>query len=179
MIFSSANNNNSISRHQSQHSTFLTTSIESDKNPTSNRDVASFSTPEVTLQNQSFLDTLSAKLSIGGNIKLKQTLHTQEQVSAHNTLPKWHPTLKSVNPTSHSLASTHRSPSFGTGKLDNGKMVFKSTMINNMGTNMNNDILKIPNSPNKNKLHTEIEKGAFNLRKTNGILYDRSAPKLE
>jgi hypothetical protein len=168
----SVNNNNSLSRCQSQHSTFISTSYPNDKNPTIHRDVASFSTPEVILQNQSFLDSLSAKLSIGGNIKSQSPSNTQTQVSVNHTKSKWPPTQSSVNQISNSIPSMQRSPSFGSVKLDN------VTTKNNVATNMNTELNTIPNSTNKNKVHTEIERGAFNLRKTNGIIHDRSAPKL-
>ena len=74
------------------------------------------------------------------------------------------------------LSTIQRSPSFGSPKVDNGKIdgsSARSNAVERANTNANTF-----SGSNKNSIHSEIERGAFNLRKTNGILHDRSAPRL-
>ena len=181
IICISFNNNISPSRRPIQHSTFgSTTSRQNERFQTINKDVAKFSTPEVVLQNQSFLDALSAKLSIGGNPKIQQQASAiKVQVPIANATSKWNSSQNSKVSSNNSLPTIERSASFGLSTLDNGKTNF--TMTNNAKNtsipSINDNVKTIPHS-NKSSIHTEIERGAFNLRKTNGILHDKSAPRL-
>ena len=173
-IFSFANNNISPSRSTfPNHSTFSSTSrkLENDPSKTSHES-SNFSTPDVVLQNQSFLDALSARLSLGAN-QLPQTKPTSTNVQVSNTQNNWKPNhTKSTQP----VPPVQRSPSFGSTKVDNekiGSLPARKNCIGNTNTNANTF-----SGDNKNNIHSEIERGAFNLRKTNGILHDRSAPRL-
>ena len=149
-----------------------------------NRDVTNLSTPEVILKNQSFLDSLSAKLSVGANIKLQQPSSTQ-QVSVNSTKVSLNPnqtSLNQINPSSSTIMQ--RSPSFGSTVTSNGsnfestKTSASTSVAENSNTNDKNfTSLVHSDSSSKNTLNAEIETGTFNLRKTNGIMYDRSAPK--
>ena len=129
------------------------------------------------MQNQSFLDALSAKLTIaGGNSQVQRQPATMklQECPFNNTTAKW----KSSHTSSiQATQAIQRSPSFGSSKMDNGTKTFNTVTNYNAAANVHSNVNAIPNS-NKNSIHTEIEQGAFNLRKTNGILYDRSAPKL-
>ena len=175
IISLSFNNNISPSRRQFQHSTFGSTASRQNKRlQTLNKDVANFSTPEVVLQNQSFLDALSAKLSIGGNPNTQQRVsNIKVQVPIANATTKWNSSQNAAALSNNSLPPVERSPSFGISTLDNGKTGFNMT-----NTSIPNDNVKISPPSSKSNIHTEIERGAFNLRKTNGILHDKSAPRL-
>ena len=102
------------------------------------------------MQNQSFLDALSAKLNTVGNVKVQENMNVKSQVAVNNGTSKW--------------SSVNTSPDQATYQV-------------NGATNINVNVNSIPKT-NKNSIHTEIQRGAFNLRKTNGILFDRSAPKI-
>ena len=99
------------------------------------------------MQNQSFLDALSAKLNTVGSVKVQENMNAKCQVAVNNGTSKWN--------------SVNTSPDQATHQVN--------------GANVN--VNSIPKT-NKNSIHTEIQRGAFNLRKTNGILFDRSAPKI-
>ena len=173
-IFSFANNNISPSRSTFQnHSTFSSTSRKLENDPIkTSHESANFSTPDVILQNQSFLDALSARLSLGAN-QLPPTKPTSTNVQVSNTQNNWKPNhTKSTQP----VPPVQRSPSFGSTKVDNGKigsLPARKNCIENTNVNANSI-----SCDKKNNIHSEIERGAFNLRKTNGILHDRSAPRL-
>ena len=141
-----------------------------------NRDVTNLSTPEVILKNQSFLDSLSAKLSVGANIKLQQPSSTQ-QVPISSTkvnLNSNQMNLSEINPSSPSVIQ--RSPSFGSTIMNNGGN-FDTTETSTSTSAAENLNTNLRTSSSKDTLNAEIERGTFNLRKTNGIVYDRSAPK--
>ena len=180
IISHSFNNNNSPSRHQFQHSTFgSTASRQIERLQTINKDVANFSTPEVVLQNQSFLDALSAKLSVGGNPNPQQQVSSiKVKVPIPNATSKWNSSQNSATLSNNSLPTVERSPSFGISTLDNGKTGFNMTNTKHTSIPSINDNVKIIPHSNKSTIHTEIERGTFNLRKTNGILHDKSAPRL-
>ena len=174
LIFTSfANNNISPSRRTFQHSSFASSSRKNENEQTAtSKEATNFSTPDVVLQNQSFLDALSARLSVGANPTPKlQPSSTKVQIS--NVEHNWN----SHQATSGKPLSTiQRSPSFGSTKVDIGKIDGNTARSNAFGrANANANTFS---GSNKNSIHTEIERGAFNLRKTNGILHDRSAPRL-
>ena len=148
----SYNNNNSPSRRHFENSTFTSggSSHKSNLISEDKKEANKFSTPDVILQNQSFLDALSAKLNTVGSVKVQENMNAKSQVAVNNGTSKWN--------------SVNTSPDQATHQV-------------NGATNINVNVNSIPKT-NKNSIHTEIQRGAFNLRKTNGILFDRSAPKI-
>ena len=101
----SYNNNNSPSRRHFENSTFTSggSSHKSNLISEDKKEANKFSTPDVILQNQSFLDALSAKLNTVGSVKVQENMNAKSQVAVNNGTSKWNSVNTSPDQATHQV----------------------------------------------------------------------------